>query len=88
MVLGKLSWLFYFSSSFCLFEIAAGVLKTGLKARNKGPLCQSRKPGRGRVEGKATPGSPEAFPGAWLRVQRELGLCCKPSGKALLLFLL
>lgn len=88
MVLGKLSRLFYFSISFCLFEVTAGVLQMGLKARNKGPLCQSRKSGRGRAEGKAIPGSSEAFPGAWFTVQRELGLCCRPSRKALLLFLL
>lgn len=42
----------YSSSPLCLFEVAAGMLKTGRKARNKGSFCQSRKLERVRVRGR------------------------------------
>lgn len=46
VVPGKLSGVFYSSSPLRLFEFATGAPKTGLKARNKGLLCESRKSGR------------------------------------------
>lgn len=39
----------YSSSPLCLFEVAARMLKTGRKARNKGSFCQSRKLERVKV---------------------------------------
>lgn len=43
---GKISGVFYSSSPLRLFEFTTSVLKTGLKARNRGLLFESRKSGR------------------------------------------